>query len=140
MRAAVFIAASLAGIAAAAPSAAQDAPKRKSGIWELKMSSAMLPQPMVTQQCVTESTDDLARPAPSGPGACTKPVVQRQGAATVVESECKVEGSTARTRAVLTGDFAAAYKADITISYDPPLQGMGEQKIAMEGRWVGPCK
>lgn len=124
----------------AAAAAAQEAPKRKSGIWELKMTSAMLPQPMVTQQCVTESTDDLARPAPGGPRDCTRPVISRQGASTVVETDCKVEGSTARTRAVLTGDFASAYKADITINYTPPLQGMGEQKMAVEGRWVGPCK
>jgi len=119
---------------------AQEAPRRKSGIWELKMTSAMLPQPMVTQQCVTESTDDLAKPAPGGPRDCSKPSVRRQGSSTVVETECKVEGSVAKTRAVMSGDFASAYKADVTISYQPPLQGMGEQKMAIEGRWVGPCK
>ena len=130
----------LAALLAAAPAAAQETPKRKSGIWELKMSSAMLPKPMVTQQCVTESTDDMARPAPGSTRDCTRPVISRQGTTTVVETDCKVEGSTARTRAVLTGDFASAYKADITINYTPPLQGMGEQKMAVEGRWVGPCK
>ncbi|MGQ0651813.1 MAG: DUF3617 domain-containing protein [Betaproteobacteria bacterium] len=130
----------LAGMLCAAAALAQDAPKRKSGIWQLKMTSAMLPQPMITQQCVTESTDDLARPAPGGPRECSKPSVSRQGASTVVETECKVEGSMAKTRAVLTGDFASAYKADVTINYQPPLQGMGEQKMAIEGRWMGPCK
>ena len=119
---------------------AQDGPKRKSGIWELRMNSAGLPQPMVTQQCVTESTDDLTRAAPGGQQQCAKPVIRREGASTVVETDCKVEGSTARTRAVLSGDFASAYRADITVSFDPPLQGMTEQKMAVEGRWIGPCK
>jgi hypothetical protein len=136
MRAAVLLVLML----SCAGALAQEAPKRKSGIWELKMSSAMLPKPMVTQQCVTESTDDLARPAPGGPRSCSRPIIRREGGSTVVETDCKVEGSTARTRAVLTGDFASAYKADITIQYTPPLQGMGEQKMAVEGRWVGPCK
>jgi hypothetical protein len=137
MRRAAFLAIAF---AAAGTAAAQESPQRKSGIWELKMSSAMLPQPMVSQQCVTESTDDLARPAPGGPGDCSKPVIRRQAGSTVVETDCRVEGSTARTRAVLTGDFASAYKADVTINYTPPLQGMSEQKVAVEGRWVGPCK
>lgn len=119
---------------------AQESPKRKSGIWELRMSSAAIAQPMVTQQCVTESTDDLTRAAPGGQQQCAKPVIRREGATTVVETDCKVEGSTARTRAVLTGDFASAYKADITVSFNPPLQGMKEQKMAVEGRWIGPCK
>ena len=119
---------------------AQEGPKRKSGIWELRMSSAALPQPMVTQQCVTESTDDLTRAAPGEPQQCANPIIRREGASTVVETDCKVEGSTAKTRAVLSGDFASAYKADITVSFNPPLQGMKEQKRAVEGRWIGPCR
>ena len=119
---------------------AQEGPRRKSGIWELRMSSASIAQPMVTQQCVTEHTDDPTRAAPGGHKQCAEPVIRREGASTVVETDCKVEGSTAKTRAVLSGDFTSAYKADITVSFNPPLQGMKEQKMAVEGRWIGPCK
>ena len=46
--------------AASAVAFAQDAPRRKSGLWEIRMSSPQMPAPMVSKQCVDEKTDDLA--------------------------------------------------------------------------------
>jgi hypothetical protein len=58
----LFLAALFLGALASA--FAQDAPKRKSGLWEISMSSPQMPAPMVSRQCVDQNTDDFSK-APS---------------------------------------------------------------------------
>ena len=50
-------------VVAALPAAAQDMPRRKSGLWEIKMenSSAKGSPPRVMTQCVDAAKDDIAR-------------------------------------------------------------------------------
>src|SRR5690242_17905642 len=84
---------------------AQDAPRRKSGLWEISMTSPQMPGTMVSRQCVDEKTDDLANRSSRGNEKCSKQSVKREGANVVVEAVCQMEGSTASTRGVFTGDF-----------------------------------
>ena len=119
---------------------AQDTPKRKSGLWEVTMRTAEIPKPLVLQQCVDEKSDDLARQQGRGNEKCSKTSVRRESARVVAEVECKVNGSTSRTRAVISGDLASKYDADITTSFSPPLHGKGEMKMNIQARWLGPCK
>src|SRR5689334_24264190 len=85
---------------------AQDAPRRKSGLWEISMTSPQMPGPMVSRQCVDEKTDDIGKGASrGGPENCSKKSVRREGGNVIVESVCKAEGSTATTRGVFSGDF-----------------------------------
>jgi hypothetical protein len=124
----------------AAGAAAQDAPRRKSGLWEVSMSSAQMPAPMVARQCVDEKTDDLARnPSRGGQEMCSKQSMRREGANVILESVCQVEGSTATSRGVFSGDFASAYKGEMTTRFNPPLHGMAETRMTFQGRLVGPC-
>jgi hypothetical protein len=51
-----------------------------------------------------------------------------------------VQNSTATTRAVFTGQFDSAYKADIKSTYEPPMSGMKESSSVIEAKWLGPCK
>ena len=102
---------------------AQDAPKRKSGLWEISMSSAQMPAPMVSRQCVDEKTDDFARRPSQGREQCSKQSVRREGANVIVESVCQVEGSTATNRGVFSGDFTSAYKGEMTTRFNPPMHG-----------------
>ena len=44
------------------------------------------------------------------------------------------------TRAVFTGQFDTAYKADIKSTYEPPLQGMKESTSVLDAKWLGACK
>ena len=126
--------------AAATVAAAQDAPKRKSGLWEISMTMPQMPGPMVSKQCVDEKTDDLARqPSQGGPENCSKKSVRREGGNVIVESVCQVEGSTATSRGVFTGDFASSYKGEMTTRFAPPMHGMAESKMNFQARLTGPC-
>ena len=125
---------------AAAGAAAQDAPRRKSGLWEVSMTSPQMPGPMVSRQCVDQSTDDFSRsPSRGGAEKCSKKSVRREGGNVVVETVCQIEGSTATTRGVFSGDFATAYKGDMTTKFAPPLHGMAETKMSFSARHAGPC-
>ena len=125
----------------AAGALAQDAPRRKPGLWEISMTMGRMPAPMVSRQCVDEKTDDFgSRPTRSG-GAekCSKKSVRREGGSVILESVCQAEGSTATSRGVFTGDFTTAYKGDMTTTFSPPLNGMGEMKMTFQARYTGPC-
>ena len=123
------------GVAAAASS---DTPQRKSGLWEMKMSGGHMPGGMTMQQCVDQKSDDISK-MQQAKSNCTKNVVRREGDKIVAESVCKVEGTTATTRTVFTGNFDSAFKADIRSTYDPPMHGMRESSSMMEAKWLGPC-
>ena len=122
----------------AAAAASSDAPQRKSGLWEMKMSGGHIPGGMSMQQCVDQKSDDISKMHETKSN-CTKNDVRRDGDKIVAESVCKMEGTTATTRTVFTGKFDSAYKADIRSSYDPPMHGMRESSSMIEAKWLGPC-
>ena len=124
------------GVAAAASS---DAPQRKSGLWEMKMSGGQMPGGMTMQQCVDQKSDDISK-MQEPKSNCTKNVVRREGDKIVAESVCKMQGTTATTRTVFTGKFDSAYKAEIRSTYDPPMHGMRESASTIEAKWLGPCR
>ena len=119
-----------------------DAPKRKSGLWEMKMSGGQTKGMPAIQQCIDEKTDDLMQKemGERQKSQCSKNELRKEGDKVVAESACKVENSTAKTRAVFTGRFDSAYKADIKTIYEPPLKGMKESSSVIEAKWLGPCK
>ncbi len=118
-----------------------DPPRRKSGLWEIKVSSDHSKGMPALQQCIDEKSDDLMKnEMPGGESlTCSKNEVRKEGDRIISESVCKLNGSTAKTRAVFTGRFDSAYKADIKSTYEPPMQGMREASTAIEGKWLGPC-
>lgn len=124
---------------AAFPASGQDAPKRKSGLWEVSMTSSQMPAPMVAKQCVDQSTDDFSKSPRGGDDKCSKKSVRREGGNVVVETVCQVEGSTATTRGVFSGDFASAYKGEMVTRFAPPLHGMAETKMNFSAKHTGPC-
>lgn len=124
-----------------ASAASYDAPKRKSGLWEIKVESAAGKGGQTIQQCVDEKTDDLMKNDMAGKDqSCSKTDTRKEGDKIVSESTCKIMNSTAKSRAVFTGRFDSAYKVDIKSTYEPPLNGMKESTTAMEAKWLGACK
>ena len=123
------------GVAAAASA---DTPKRKSGLWEMKMSGGTMPGGMTMQQCVDQKSDDISK-MQEAKSNCTKNMVRRDGDKIVGESVCKMEGTTATTRTVFTGNLDSAYKAEIRSTYDPPMHGMRESSSTIAAKWLGPC-
>jgi len=111
-------------VGGAAAAATFDAPKRKSGLWEIQISSGQAKGVHAMQQCIDEKTDDLMKKelGDNQKPQCSKNEMRKEGDKIIADSVCKVDNSMATTRAVFTGRFDSAYKGDI------------------EAKWLGPCK
>lgn len=135
----LFLVLLVAGVVSAA---SFDAPKRKSGLWEISISNPQAGGGHTIQQCVDQKTDDLMKKemGDSQKTQCSKNEMRKEGNKIIAESVCKMQNSTATTRAVFTGAFDSAYKGDIKTVYEPPFMGMKESSSVVEARWLGACK
>jgi len=130
-------------LAQTAVSAADDMPRRKSGLWEVKMSMAGKASPMGTMQtCVDQASDDLMQSNAKRATAknCTRSDIKRDGDRVLVHSECTLDKMKTISDAVFSGSFDSGYRGDITTQYDPPMAGHGQMQMTIEARWLGPCK
>jgi hypothetical protein len=122
---------------------AADTPKRKSGLWEVRMSAQGMPAGMGPMQtCVDEKSDDLMQQqarAESGK-SCSQNEVKHDGDRVLVHSVCQFGKTTATTDAVFTGHFDSGYRGDIKTTYNPPLAGRKDAQMTVEAKWLGPCK
>ena len=120
---------------------ANDLPKRKPGLWEIKTAMSVLGgQQMVMSQCIDENTDaNLLSQATRQQGDCEPPRITRAGERTTIETSCKVNGGTARTRGEFTGQYESHYQGEVVTHFDPPQHGMQEARMQIEARWTGPC-
>jgi hypothetical protein len=134
-----------AGIAAIAcpVQAAQELPKRKPGLWEIRnemQGHGMAMPPM--QMCTDEKTDNLMQQQASGMKQdCSVMDWKRDGDRVTINSVCKAsKDMTVTTKAVFTGDLNSNYRGDLEISYDPPVTGRKNMKMTIFAKWLGPCK
>jgi hypothetical protein len=133
-------------ILTAAFAQAQEAPKRKSGLWELKRTSTMThDQPRVYQMCVDQASDDAFQKLAEGAQSerCKATAPKRDGGKLLIDAVCEIgnsEPSTATTHAVITGNFDSAYRIESKSTFKPPLRGKAESTSVMEAKWTGPCK
>jgi hypothetical protein len=138
----LLVAPTIAFAATPVSAASVDAPRRKSGLWEITASSSQMKGGHTMQQCIDQKSDDLMKKDMQGmeKTSCTKNEMRKEGDRIVSESVCKINGSTATTRAVFSGRFDSAYKADIKSTYEPPMRGMRESSTVIEAKWLGACK
>ncbi len=130
-------------IALAADALALDLPKRKSGLWDVKISRSSTKRPPQTfQMCIDQSTDDVTLQMGESVSrqACSKQQIRREGNRIVGDSVCKIGETTATSHTVVSGDFDRAYRGEIHTKYSPPLMGTSENVILIDGKWSGPCQ
>ncbi|MGE5470456.1 MAG: DUF3617 domain-containing protein [Bacteroidota bacterium] len=125
---------------AVAPADAADAPKRKSGLWEMKTQVAGMPSPGAIQICVDQATDNVMEARAKEKANCSVMDIRHKPGQVLIHSVCKQEATTSTSDAVLTGDFDSNYRNEMTIQYDPPLHGMSNMKMTQEAHWLGACK
>ncbi len=130
----------------AAPAAAIDLPKRKSGLWEIVSSpeGATKGGPgsgTPIRMCVDEKTDDLSRQMGESASKemCAKRDMRREGDRIVADAVCKFGETTATTHSVMTGKFDSSYEVDVRTKFQPAMMGMTESHTMIRARWVGPC-
>ena len=126
-------------LCATAAAAADEFPKRKAGLWEMKTTGGPVGARTV-QQCIDAATDDLLRTRSNEGQNCTRPVIERDGGRYKVRSSCENNGvkSTVDGEYTMSGD--TSYTGDMKMSFDPPMSGVSEMNMKMEGKWVGACK
>ncbi|MBK9614729.1 MAG: DUF3617 family protein [Uliginosibacterium sp.] len=133
----------LTGISSLALAQAADFPKRKPGLWEMKMESAQMPSGMTTLQCIDEATDeDMQKKAMAGDGKADCKLSSSKKTATGWEydSVCKSEGSTITSHVVMSGDTQQAYQLVMDTRFDPPLMGNRQMRSVMKVKHLGACK
>lgn len=118
-----------------------EAPVRKAGWWE--MTSTMGPmEPQVVHTCVDDASEAKAgvvRPSVPGDG-CTSTPPRRVADGWAFAISCKSADTTMETSGRITGDLATAYRLESTSKLTPPpMPGMEEMKVVIEGRWLGAC-
>ena len=120
---------------------AADAPKRKSGLWEISMQMQGMPNMGPMQQCVDQASDDIMRNRDfSQKPECSVMNVKPSASKVTINSVCKVEGIIVTTNAVFSGSFDSSYKGEIVSRFNPPMRGTSETKMNMESTWKGACK
>lgn len=122
--------------------AADEFPRRKAGLWRIEHTqgaAARLVGQMET--CVDEKTDDLLRQRFGGQEQqCEKMSFRREGDKYRMSSVCKIGDRVATTEGTFTGSFQSAYRAELHMTFDPPLFSRAPSDIVMEAKWLGPCK
>ena len=115
--------------------------KRKSGLWEVTVSSHNQGPAQTAKHCVDESTDAQMQQAASMFGQnCSKKETRREGAAFVSEAICKMGATQIHSKSIFRGDFFSTYEGDVVATYDPPLMNLREARTKISARWLGPCE
>jgi hypothetical protein len=133
----VLMAAGL-GVSSAAI-AADELPRRKSGLWSLSVLTPGASVPMTMQQCVDEKTDDIAATMTDKTKQACKSQMKRDGGRLVFDSTCKLGATTATTRGVFVGDPKSSYTFESTTTFNPPMAGMRDGVTKAAAQWTGPC-
>src|SRR5262249_15536558 len=127
----------------AADALALDLPKRKSGLWDVKISrsSAKRP-PQAFQMCIDQSTDDITLQMGESVSrqACSKQQIRREGNRIVGDSVCKIGETIATSHTVVSSDVDRGYRGESHTKSPPPLMGTGENVMVIDAKWIGPCQ
>jgi hypothetical protein len=115
--------------------AAKEAPKRKPGLWELTTIGAGTGT-HVAKACI-DADDSILAP---GEGDCSAPKIGFDGVdTTIVDIVCKSGDSKQTISGAFTGDFDTRYRAQVKMSFDPPLAGMPPRiGVTIVGKYLGP--
>lgn len=120
-----------------------DYPKRKPGLWEIRVEGSQAADvPTTILQCIDEKTDaDMQKRAMQGEGGarCTAHSMKKTVGGYEMSSVCKHNNTTVTSQGVISGDFQSAYRMDMQSRFDPPLSGVRETHTRMQVRYLGAC-
>jgi hypothetical protein len=121
---------------------AQDAPKRRPGLWEIVgTSDRNNGEPRTTKMCTDEKTEGLFTHLGDrvSKGVCSKRDVQNQGSQVVTDSVCTIAQTQVTSHTVMTFDSPTSFTIEIHSRYEPALFGRTESSATHVGKWVGAC-
>ncbi len=123
---------------------AQDGPRLKPGLWEVKTdmeTKRVGPFAMTVERCLDEKSQrGQWHPDQAGPSQkCSNVRSRREGEAYVVEAQCKRGDSNVKTKAVTTVNGDNAYTTKIDFAFDPPYRDQTQQTMVIQGKRLGNC-
>jgi uncharacterized protein DUF3617 len=134
---AAFLFGALFGLLLATPAAADDAPLRRAGLWEVKTSIDERARSVTVQQCIDAATDQMLQSSagPFSAPLCSAREVKKSEGGMTIDTQCRFNGKPASAHAVVSGNFDSAYTMTVTAEgTDLPAT-----KMTMEGKWLGAC-
>lgn len=143
-RLAVVAALSVVSGAWAGSAGTSDLPARKNGLWEITLHPDR-PGPR-QGQTVLQCTAAKAEPVMllsivPGQEQCSEVIVTPQAAGGYdIRTVCQVHANTRRTQVTLRGSLQSAYQGTFEVYTTAKLPQSGAERVAFEGRWLGPCK
>lgn len=127
----------------ALPAAAQDFPKLKAGLWEMATSSTRAPGvKAISTLCLDASLQKDMVKMSTGmmAGMCSKTELKAVGSTFVGEAVCNFNGSTMKSKSVMTLKGDTSYRTEAHATFDPPFAGQSQSDTVIEGRHLGACK
>ena len=123
---------------------AVEMPRRKAGLWEMKMLRTGSPAPDMTMQHCTDETTDQEMSTTFSPMAkevCSKNDIQKTATGYIADSVCSVGGMSMTSHSETTGDFNSAYTVKTTShSQGGPAGVPRDSTTTIEAKWLGACK
>jgi hypothetical protein len=122
---------------------AAELPLRKPGLWEMKVVRTGSPMPEMTMQHCTDATTDKQMSttfSPLSKEICSKNDIQQTATGYATDSACSVAGASMTSHSDITGDFNSAYTVKTTSHTDRGPAGLRDTTMAIEAKWLGPCK
>jgi len=122
---------------------AAELPLRKPGLWEMKVVRTGSPMPEMTMQHCTDATTDKQMStafSPLSKEICSKNNIQQTASGYATDSVCSVAGASMTSHSDITGDFNSAYTVKTTSHADHGPAGLHDMTMAIEAKWLGPCK
>lgn len=129
-------------VLAASAAAAEDYPKLRPGLWELKrMSDRSQDRGQTTTICMDESLQHDMYDMGTGrmQGMCSKHEFKISGNRGSGEAVCNLNGSTMHSRSTMTINGDVGYHTDVDTTFDPPMNGQTKAHSVLEARYLGPC-
>ena len=130
----------LIGVAQAA--GLEDLPKRKPGLWEMRMVSPDGKKTSGTiRMCIDAATDAMLTKFATGITGqiCTKRDIRVSGSVATIDAVCTVNGSVQTVHSTISFKGSTAYRADARVHSEPPFMGTSDSAATQEGKWIGPC-
>lgn len=124
---------------------AVEGPQQKPGLWETRMQHSYTgkgaPKLGTTQVCIDASSlaqgkktaDDYATKN------CSKNEVRQEGSKWITDTVCKMGSSTMSNHSMTEFSGENAYHTEMTMTYDPPMDGRSGTNVTIDGKWLGAC-
>jgi hypothetical protein len=126
----------------ALPALAQDYPKLKPGLWEIKRSSDRAQGLPSLTICMDDAIqrDMFTAGLDSMKSMCSKTDFKITGSRGVGEFVCNLNGTTVTSKSVMTLTGDTGWRTEVDNAYEPHLNGQSRTHAVIEGRYAGACK